>query len=353
MTEKPKIFDLKNKEDKAEYLTLIKSKSKPRIADHYRDQVEELIEVDNPALLKNPEKHSEEIAKLNPVEEDGVWIYYPWRNTLVHTLDDSDYQRLRLSRNITLIKKDEEEKLKNLTVGIAGLNVGNAAAICLALEGIGKQMKFADLDILSVSNLNRFRASLTEVGETKVNLSAQQVYEINPYLGLTLFHKGLNPGNIESFLLEPKIDVLIEEMDNLPLKIKIREASRENKIPVIMVTGSGEDIILDVERFDKNPELDLLSGLLKGEIIEEVKNLKGAPAFEDKVRLARDFMGGEHLHPRLQESFLQLGSALAGIPQLAEASFLRGAILTRAIREIFTGNLDSGRYAIKIGDFWK
>lgn len=344
----PIILNLKNQKDKD---TLDKLKNAGAlVVDEMQEQMKELVIVKNPKLLtKMP--FVEQRASLY----DTVWVYYPWRNTLVHCLNEKDFRLLRSSRNKYLILDDEQKKLDGAVIGMAGLNVGNPGAVCIALESTTK-MKLADNDVLSVSNLNRFRAGLPDLGLNKAVLTARQIWEINPFAKLDVFDKGITADNIEKFLLKPKIDVLVEETDALPLKIKIRELARQNRIPVVMVTGNGENIIIDIERFDKEPNLPLMSGYLRKEVIEGIA--AGPKSFGEKIKLARDFMGVKYLHPRLVESFTLVGSKLAGIPQIAESSFLRGAAISYFVRQIVEGKkvksgrpaCRSGRYFLKLSD---
>ncbi len=335
----PIILNLAEKKDEE---TFLKLKKDALLVDEIAEQIKELELVKNPEYITTPDK-----LDLNK-QYETLWIYYPWRNTLVHCLDEKDFKYLRTSRNQNLITGDEQKKFEKFRVGVAGLNVGNPGAVCMALEGdIG--MKLTDNDVLSLSNLNRFRAGLPDLGLNKAILTARQIYEVNPFAKLEVFEKGISGDNIEKFLLEPKLDILVEEMDNLPLKIKIRELAKENKIPVVMVTGSGPDVIIDVERFDEEPNLPLMSGYLKKEVIDGIA--MGPKSFGEKIKLAEDFMGTEYLHPRLAESFKLVGSKLAGIPQIAESSFLRGASICYFVRQIAQGDkMKSGRYFIKLSD---
>ncbi|MBI2450750.1 MAG: ThiF family adenylyltransferase [Parcubacteria group bacterium] len=347
---KPLIFNLKRKNDRTNLLSLFRQNKILKVIDDFDEEKKELNIVKNPKIISHallfPQKRK---IKNKIVLEDGVWVYYPWRETLVHILDKKSYHQLRISRNFNLILPTEQKKFENLRIGLAGLNVGNPAAICFALEGIWK-MKFADFDPLSLSNLNRFRAGIPDLGLNKVFLSARQAYEINPFLGIEIFEKGIQPENIDRFLLKPKIDVLIEEMDNLKLKIVIREKAKKYRIPVLMVTGNGENIIIDIERFDQNPRLSLLNGYLKKGVIDKIQKIQpGKGTFEERIELARDFMGAKYLTKRLQDSFRLVGSKLAGIPQIAESSFLRGAALCYFVRQIATGKkVPSGRYYLKL-----
>lgn len=344
MADKHIILD-PNDGDNRNTLESLKEDKRIFIVDEITEQIRELELVKNPKLLVTPDKIDFN-KKINT-----VWVYYPWKNTLVHCLNENDFHGLRTSRNKNIITRDEQKKFEKFRIGIVGLNVGNPGAICLALEGNIK-MKLTDNDVLSLSNLNRFRAGLPDLGLNKAVLTARQIWEIDPFADLAVFDKGISPDNIEKFLLEPKIDILVEEMDNLPLKIKIRELARQNKVPVVMVTGNGPNVIIDIERFDLEPKLPLMSGCLRKFVIDGIKF--GPKTFHEKIKLARDFMGVQYLHPRLAESFKLVGSKLAGIPQIAESSFLRGAAISYFVRGIATGTkISSGRYNFKLDSLVK
>jgi len=163
-----------------------------------------------------------------------------------------------------------------------------------------------------------------------------------------VFDKGVTTENLDSFLDAPKIDLLIEEMDNLKFKIKIREKARKLGIPVIMVTGNSEDVIIDVERYDLDDKLDILSGYLKEEVIQRIFAVEsGKGTFRERIDLLQDFMGSEYLDERLNESFTKVGDTLISVPQLAESSFLRGAVITHFAKKILLQeDIKSGRYEI-------
>jgi len=325
------------------------------VIDNLAEQQEELGIVVNPKLLNNKLAHKTKPRRGKLQFKEGVWVYYPWRGLLAHCLKEADFNKLRLSRNHNLITLAEQKRLAKFKVGIAGLNVGNPAALCLALTGVGSIMKLADNDILSVSNLNRFRAGLPELGLNKATLTARQIYELNPYANIKVFNQGIETGREEKFLLQPKVDLLIEEMDNMPLKLSIRLSARRLRIPVLMVTGNGSNVIIDVERFDLHPRQKLLNGLLPKRVINDIDSLSSQSGnLKERVLLARDFIGVRFLVERLQKSFNLVGVRLAGIPQLAEASFLRGAVLGYFTRQLALGSkLPSGRYQLRMDNIIK
>ncbi|KKR14816.1 MAG: Dinucleotide-utilizing enzyme [Candidatus Falkowbacteria bacterium GW2011_GWA2_39_24] len=323
----PEILDSLTDKERIEKL---KQNNNVKVIDCFNDQIKEL----------------NKIKKVIPNKLIDVWIYYPWNKVLVRILNKEDYRLLRLSRNKNLITNEEQKKFSHQKIGIAGLNVGNPGALCIVLEGGAETMKFADNDILELSNLNRFRASLENLGINKAILSAHQAYEIDPFINIEIFDRGVSEDNIDQFLTQPRIDLLIEEMDNLPLKIRIRERAKYYKIPVLMVTGNGPGLIIDVERFDLEPNLPLLNGYLKENVIKRISTtLTETMSIQEKSMLARDFIGTEFLNEKLKQSFDLVGKELASIPQTSESSFLRGVALCYFARQIATNYpVPSGRY---------
>ncbi len=333
-----RIFDPRKTEDAGE-ITRLREEGYVFV-DTYDEQIMELREI------RDPQAAGQTPAPLSDDPEERV-VEYPWRQTLVRIVGPDAYFELRTNRNHELLTVEEQKRFAASRIGFAGLNVGNPGAVCVALEGGSHAMKLTDFDTLSLTNLNRFRAGLPDLGVNKATLTARQILEIDPYYEIELHDKGLSPSTVGSFLSEPKIDLLVEEMDALPLKIAVREEARRQKIPVVMVTGNGEGILLDIERYDLEPDLPILNGLLRETIISAIHDpMIKTLSKRSKAHLARDFMGVQYLDSRLNDSFESFGIALAGIPQLAESSFLRGAALCYAAKAIILGrNLPSGRYS--------
>jgi hypothetical protein len=343
---KPILFNLRIEKERDDFVKFRNENIDVSYVDTLGEQENELSLVKDPSLVSHVTLDSGN--KFEVEDNSGIWAYFPWKKTAIRILDENEYSLLRLSRNYNLITPKEEKILANVTLAVAGLNVGNPGAICLALEGIGNNIKLADFDLLSVSNLNRFRAGLPDIGINKAVLSARQMYEINPFLNIEVYDIGITPENMESFLISPKIDLLVEETDNLKLKINIRNMAKKYKIPVLMVTGNGDNVLVDIERYDLDENLPILSGYLSSDLINKIQSVeKGKGSFEERVILARDFIGKEYLASRLVDSFSEVGKTLAGIPQLAESSFLRGAVICHFVKKILLKEeVLSGRYKV-------
>lgn len=237
-----------------------------KVIDKYKEQLEDLFLIRNPKykFIKNYQGDFEKFIKNKILEKEGNYIFFPWNHILVHLLEEKLLFETRTARNVYLVTKEEQKKFYNAHIGIAGLSVGSHIALTIVMCGGGKFLRLADNDSISLSNLNRLRYPLAAIGENKTIYVAKQIYEMNPYAKITLYPEGLNDTNIEKFLLKPrKLDVLIEEMDDLRLKIKIRELAKKYRIPVIMATDHTDNILVDIERYDLNPNYPLLHGILE------------------------------------------------------------------------------------------
>ena len=149
----------------------------------------------------------------------GTWVHYPWSGRLVRVLPSSEFEELRTSRNRNKITREEQTRLGALRVGIAGLSVGQSTAVTLALEGIGGVFRLADFDTLSLSNMNRLRAGVHEIGVNKAVLVAREIYEINPYAVVEVFLRGVRDDSIDAFFSKSApLNLLFEECDDLKMK---------------------------------------------------------------------------------------------------------------------------------------
>ena len=137
----------------------------------------------------------------------GTWAWYPWSGRLVHVLPREEFRLVRTDRNRGKIDRPEQRRLLDKRIGVIGLSVGNSAALTLAQEGVAGAFKLADFDTLSVSNLNRLRAGLHQIGVNKAVLAARQMFEIDPYLDIEIFPAGLTEDTVKEFFLRrPRSD---------------------------------------------------------------------------------------------------------------------------------------------------
>lgn len=337
---KPKILDLKLESDRGELARLKEQGLINYVVDDFEEQQRELYAVNNPTKVYTPDFENlfkgyyTELGKSIPIWQSGKWVYYPWSSTLVHILDDLDFQKVRFARNRNLISEDEQLKFYNAVIGIGGLSVGNSVALSIVLQGGAKHIKLADLDRLALSNLNRIRSGVENLGELKVVMTARQIYSINPYAKVELFTDGLTESNIDDFFVgSAKLDLVIDELDNMAIKMLIRHKAAEYKVPVAMGADNGDNAIIDIERYDLTPQPKYFHGRL-GDMT--YKDLLGLDKFGIGKTITQ-FLGAENITERMQGSFLEMGKTIVSWPQLGGAALLNGSAVAYCVRKILNG----------------
>lgn len=137
-------------------------------------------------------------------------------------------------------------------------------------------------------------------------------------------------------------------MDSLELKILSRFICRKNKIPVLMATDNGDNVILDVERFDLEPERKILHGFLGEDIKPEDFKIS---SYGQWLELANRIVDMRNLTSRMRESVSAIGKEIAAVPQLGSTASIAGAAVAYAIRKIANRqNMPSGRYFISLDE---
>jgi len=318
------------------------------VHDTLGEQLAELIETREPAMPLTPVALRQRIAahlRGAPLAHHGTWFLFPWSRRVVHVLPEAEFRELRASRNQNKISAEEQERLRAIRIGVIGLSVGSASAIALAMEQVGGELFLADFDRLSLSNMNRLRASVHEIGLPKAILTARAISELDPYVRVRPFVDGITDANLDAFL-RPRgrpLDLLVEECDDLYLKVRARECARALRIPVLMETSDRG--LLDIERFDLEPERPIFHGLIGPLQAEQVRGLDAA----EKMPIVLRIVGERTVSPRLAASLVEIRSTLKTWPQLASAVCLGAAAVTDAARRIALGQLtSSGRFYVDL-----
>ncbi|MZD05499.1 hypothetical protein GTW43_10440 [Streptomyces sp. SID5785] len=275
----------------------------------------------------------------------GTWAWYPWSGRLVHVLPREQFQRVRTDRNRDKITDDQQRGLLSRRIGVIGLSVGNSAALTCAMEGVAGSFRLADFDTLTLSNLNRLRAGVHDLGLPKTVLCARQMFEIDPYLDIELWTEGLTQDNVGSFFDAPDrpLDLLVEECDTPWVKTAAREHARRLRVPVVM--DANDRGLLDVERFDLEPDRPLFHGRDGDLTAEEVRRLAPADALAHLLRICDE----TQLSPAMKDALGRIGHTLSSWPQLASGVMLGGALVTDTARRILLGApVASGRYYVDL-----
>ena len=332
----PIIFDLNLPADQQKVESLFKAGNVKSVIDDFAEQLKELYAIQNPTLVytkdfKNSFKDClEKLSQKAPLWKQGKWVYYPWLYNIVHILDRENFQVVRTARNRYLIDPVEQKKFFEATIGIAGLSVGNSVALALAMQGGGGKIKLADFDSLALTNTNRIRVGVENLGLKKVEIAARQMYVINPYMDIELFPEGLNEQNIDKFFGNPKLDVVVDEIDNMAIKLLIRQYAKKYKIAVAMGADNGDNAIIDIERYDLDQNIEPFHNRLGAITFEQLSSL-------DKFGIGRtitQFLGPENITERMLYSLAEMGKSIVSWPQLGGAALLNGIAVAYCLRKI-------------------
>lgn len=341
---RPEFFRLSRIEDQHRVSELMETE-RPEVIDRLRPQLQEMIKAKHAGIRFSPEELSaavDEYLGSTPISFHGVWVYYPWRNKLVHLLDEEDFIFVRTNRNRNKITAEEQKRLSEKSIGVIGLSVGQSIALTLAMERSCGEIRIADFDTLELSNLNRIRAGVFQLGLPKWVITAREIAEIDPYLRVVCYPEGITEENIERFLWDGgKLDILVDECDSLNIKILAREKARLHGIPVVMDTSDRG--LLDVERFDLEPDRPILHGLAEGLDYSRLRGLSD----QEKIPAVLKIVGYETMSERLKASLQEVGKSIMTWPQLASSVSLGAAVGADVCRRISLGQFTgSGRYFV-------
>jgi molybdopterin/thiamine biosynthesis adenylyltransferase len=322
------ILDVANPSDSA---TLERLRADPAIefVDHLEEQLAELRGLrpqPDPALLAEPAR----------------WAYFPWRRTVVAVLGPRAFRAVRLDRNRNLITAEEQARLGALRIGVAGLSVGHIIAYTLAMQGMCGELRLADFDRMELSNLNRVPATVLDLGLNKAEVAARRIAEIDPYVVIRVVDAGLTADTIDEFL--DGLDIVVEECDSLDMKASLRGSARARHIPVLMATSDRG--LLDVERFDLEPQRPILHGLLGDFDFSRLPSMSKPEMVPYMLR----FLEAEEMSPRVLASVVEIDHTLSTWPQVSGEVALGAVAIAEAVGRIGLGrDLRSGRTRIDVG----
>jgi molybdopterin/thiamine biosynthesis adenylyltransferase len=177
-----------------------------------------------------------------------------------------DYD-LAFSRNNGITNQEEQLRLKNSTVAIAGMGgVGGDYLITLARVGI-ENFKISDFDDFEIANFNRqYGATMSSIGRKKMDVMLDLTLDINPEARIKTYGEGINAENIDNFL--EGVDVFIDAVEFFEIKVHqlIINACMERGIPAIfgVPLGFGAGILIytpDGMSFDEYFDIDYTAPL--------------------------------------------------------------------------------------------
>ncbi len=234
-------------------------------------------------------------------------------------MEDYNYD-VAFSRNKGFISTDEQTKLRNTRVAIAGLGgTGGAQVAALSRLGVG-HFHLADFDEYEVKNFNRqYGATMSTVGKKKADVAKNIVLDINPEAEIRLFESGINEHNINDFLSD--VDIVIDSLDFYCFKERflLYAAARKKNLWVLTAPPIGF-------------EFTLLCFNPKGMTFEEYFNFNLDDEFELSVSLIAGITPKPYMLKYLNQSDIDIKEHQ--LPSVSPAPFIIAGVITTHICNI-------------------
>lgn len=144
-----------------------------------------------------------------------------------------------LERTELLIQKEGLEKLVKSNVLIIGLGgVGSFAAEFIARAGVGK-ITIVDGDEVDPTNANRQLPALTStIGQSKAQLMAERIKDINPDIELTVIEEFLTPERMDEVVTK-EFDFVCDCIDSITPKVNLIKTACRKKVKLASSMGAG------------------------------------------------------------------------------------------------------------------
>lgn len=148
------------------------------------------------------------------------------------TLTEYDEKRYHRQMMISGFGSEGQQKLKDSTVFVAGAGgLGSPVATYLAVAGIG-HIVLVDMDVVDPSNLNRQILHWDEnVGQKKVESGGYKLRKSNPEISISALDVRIDEDNV--YELTKDADIIIDAMDNYPIRYLLNKAAFRHNIPFI------------------------------------------------------------------------------------------------------------------------
>ena len=137
---------------------------------------------------------------------------------------------------------DGMEKLYHARVAVFGIGgVGGYTVEALARSGIGT-LDLIDDDRVCLTNINRqIFATRKTVGQHKVDIAEQRIWEINPRAVVHTYKTFYSPQTAQQFDFT-QYDYVVDAIDTVTGKLELVEQAEKAGVPIISSMGAGNKI---------------------------------------------------------------------------------------------------------------
>ena len=257
------------------------------------------------------------------------------------------FAELATARNKQLITKEQQSRLQETVVGFFGLSVGSHAALTWMMQSRANAVKISDPDTVDWTNLNRLRFGVQTVGQPKVAIVRAELEAINPYTKVHSTRKTDEDTVKGLFSTAPALNLVVDAIDDLPSKLLLRQLAREHQIPLLSAVDVGDNIFLDVERYDQDTDLVPFLGR-----VPEIETLDlNSLDTRRRTQLLIQLVGLEHNSEAMLYSLTQIGTSIPTWPQLGATATMAGGLICTTIKKIVLGEeIPSGRVILSMDE---
>jgi len=249
-------------------------------------------------------------------------------------------------RNRDLITESEQERLRETVVAIFGMSVGSRVAVTWVMQGRPDKIVISDPDTIDPTNLNRLPLPWSSVGKKKIDVFGKEIIGIHPNIRL-ISNTDPNPEAATRLIKRNNVNFIVDEVDDLAMKIHLRKLARERKIPLLSAVDVGLNVALDIERYDQKPQPEPFLGRAKKVDLENIDLEALLP--QDRMALTLQIVGFEACSEDILDSLLAVGTTLKTWPQLGATATMAGGIVTNTITKIvLSEKVVSGRYTVSL-----
>lgn len=142
------------------------------------------------------------------------------------------------SRNSGLLTEEEQQKIDDTALLIAGCGVGSLIAISAARLGFEKFV-LIDGDKVELSNINRQGFTSRDVGSYKVNALARRIKHINPHAEIKKHPVFVDIKNAKRFVHRADIIIDTIDPDSAQAVIALHRAAQKEHKTIIQPTDVG------------------------------------------------------------------------------------------------------------------
>ena len=212
-----------------------------------------------PGYFAGREKELDNYVRHNDKAENSVVAEFSWKREgrFVRLPQEEDFYQIISSRETLIIPEDVQDTLRKTKIAIAGMGVGASIGYLLVQSG-AQNLAVADGGAVDLHDFNRYpHSDVSKIGENHAIDFTKFAYETNPYAVIECYPYNVatqeKPGVVPIHTLLADADIVIEEVDNLPMKLAIRHAAKEAGIPLVMGTDIGKSAVVHFEYPDDEP----------------------------------------------------------------------------------------------------